>query len=145
MRMPAFLLPSLSPWLRYPLLAPPIGATVFALYLGALGVHEVLAGGKESAAGWLLQYLWFGWPMFLLFGYVHGTLPALLTGGVAAVLGQRTRGWPVAAALAAVCASASFGASCLFGHGTDTALRFAACGALAAAVCSATGRAAPSA
>jgi peptidoglycan/LPS O-acetylase OafA/YrhL len=139
MRAPALLMPARSPWLRYPLLGPPIGATAFALYMAALGVREVLAGGNDTVAGWLLQYLVFGWPIFMVFGYVFGVLPALLTGAVAAWLRPRGRGWPQVATLAAVGAALSYGASWLMGQDPGTATRMAACGAIAAAVCAATG------
>jgi hypothetical protein len=128
------------PLLRYALLGPPIGTAVFVLFLTLLGAREVLAKGTESLSGWLFQFIAFGWPIFLLFGYAFGLLPALATGALAQWLAARRASALHLPAIVLAALALCFGWSRFIGQDTGTALQMAACGGIGAAVCAFSGR-----
>ena len=120
---------------RYTLLGPPVGATVFALWLMALGSREVLQTGAESLPGWLLQFAWFGWPIFVLFGYGFGLVPALATGLLAQWLHTRPAGRLHVPIIVAAGCALTFAFTLAIGHDAATARDRAVCGGIAALVC----------
>lgn len=129
-----------NPVWRFAVLGPPIGALAFTLFMMSLGAQEVLTRGTESLTAWLAQLILLGGTSFLIFGYVFGLIPAVLTGLLAAWLGPRLRRLLQVPVLAVSGFAASGGFSLWIGHDPDTALKMALCGALSATVCALLGR-----
>ena len=78
--------------LRFAILGPPLGALAM---LAPLLIKETIAGNTAVAiTGADTASTIFGFAMMLLFAYLPGLVPALLTGIVAGWIRPRLRRWP---------------------------------------------------